>query len=62
MVGVRKRNFKSHNILYVESLWFLMQEPEVPGSAEPKDACVKAILAVPFSSHRGGGPNCSLLF
>ena len=36
IVCVRKRNFKSHNILYVESLWFLMQEPEVPGSAGPK--------------------------
>ena len=25
IVCVRKRNFKSHNNLYVESLWFLMQ-------------------------------------
>ena len=33
IVCVRKRNFKSHNSLYVESLWFLMQESEEPGSA-----------------------------
>ena len=36
IVCVWKRNFKSHNSLYVESLWFLMQESEVPGSAGPK--------------------------
>ena len=36
IVCVRKRNFKSHNSLYVEYLWFLMQESEVPGSAGPK--------------------------
>ena len=36
IVCVRQRNFKSHNSLYVESLWFLMQESEVPGSAGPK--------------------------
>ena len=36
IVSVRKRNFKAHNILYVESLWFLMQESEEPGSAWPK--------------------------
>ena len=35
IVCVRKRNFKSHNSLYVESLWFLMQESEVPESAGP---------------------------
>ena len=35
-VYMRKRNFKSHNSLYVESLWFLKQESEVPGSAGPK--------------------------
>ena len=49
IVCVRKRNFKSRNILYVESLWFLMQESEVPGSAGPSP-CVKAILAVLFST------------
>ena len=31
--SLRKRNV---NILYEESLWFLMQEPEVPGRAGPK--------------------------
>ena len=31
-----ERYLKSHNNLYVESLWFLMQESEVPGSAGPK--------------------------
>ena len=36
IVCVRKWNFKSHNIRYVESLWFLMQEAEVPGIAGPK--------------------------
>ena len=46
---MRKRNFKSHNSLYVESLWFLMQESEVPGSAGPK-------------SHLGGAVlNCAIL-
>ena len=39
--------FKSHNSMYVESLWFLMQESEVYGSAK---TCVKAILAVLFST------------
>ena len=36
IVCVRKQNFKSHNSLYVGSLWFLMQESEVPGSAGTK--------------------------
>ena len=36
IVCVRKWNFNSHDSLYVESLWFLMQESEVPGSAGPK--------------------------
>ena len=36
IVCVRKRNFKSHNSLYVESLWFLMQKSEVPWNAGPK--------------------------
>ena len=53
IVCVRKRNFKSHNSLYVESLWFLMQESEVPGSTGPK---------VPVSSHLVGAVlNCTIL-
>ena len=35
-VEAELQNFKSHNSLCVESLWFLMQESEVPGSAGPK--------------------------
>ena len=53
IVCVPKRNFKSYNSLYVESLWFLMQESEVPGSAGPKTLC---------KSHLGGAVlNCANL-
>ena len=57
IVCVRKRNFKSHNILYVESLWFLMQESEVPGSAGRKAPVSKPSWRIyPHLRHLGGGP------
>ena len=57
IVCVRKRNFRSHNSLYVESLWFLMQQSEVPGSAGPK-APVSKLSWRCYSQlcHLGGGP------
>ena len=56
-VDAELQNFKSHNSLYVESLWFLMQESEVPGSAGPK-APVSKPSRWRFSQlcHLGGGP------
>ena len=57
IVCVRKRNFKSHNILYMESLWFLMQQPEVPGSAGPKAPVSKpSWRCCSQLCHLGGGP------
>ena len=41
-VEAELQNFKSHSSLYVEYLWFLIQESEGP--------CVKAILGVLFST------------
>ena len=64
IVCVRKRNFKSHNSLYVESLWFLMQESEVPGSAGPKAPVSKPSWRICSQlCHLGGGPywGCSSL-
>ena len=49
--------FKSHNSLYVESLWFLMQESEVPGSAGPKTPVSKpSWRCCSQLCHLGGGP------
>ena len=45
---VRTRNFKSHNIMRVEYLWFLMQWPECHESAGATGPWVKAILKVLF--------------
>ena len=57
IVCVRKRNFKSHNSLYMESLWFLMQESEVPGSAGPKAPVSKpSWRCCSQMCHLGGGP------
>ena len=57
IVCVRKRNFKSHKSLYVESLWFLMQESEVPGSAGPKAPVSKpSWRCCSQLCHLGGGP------
>ena len=54
---LRKRNFKSHNSLYVESLWLLMQESEVPGSAGPKAPVSKpSWRCCSQLCHLGGGP------
>ena len=65
-VCVRKRNFKSHNSLYVESLRFLMQESEVPGSEGPKAFVSKpSWQCCSQLCHLSGGPywDCfSLLF
>ena len=48
---------KSHNSLYVESLWFLMQESEVPGSAGPKAPVSKpSWRCCSQLCHLGGGP------
>ena len=57
IVCVWKRNFKSHNSLYVESLWFLMQQSEVPGSAGPKAPVSKPSWRYCSQlCHLGGGP------
>ena len=57
IVCVRKRNFKSHNILNVESLWFLMQEPEVPEIAGPKAPVSKpSWRCYSQRCNLGGGP------
>ena len=51
IVCVRKRNFKSYNSLYVESLWFLMQEFESPGQMSKPSWRFCSQLC-----HLGGGP------
>ena len=57
IVCVWKRNFKSHNSLYVESLWFLMQQSKVPGSAGPKAPVSKpSWRCCSQLCHFGGGP------
>ena len=57
IVCVQKRNVKSHYILYVESLWFLIQEPEVPGSVGPKAPVSKpSWRCCSRLCHLGGGP------
>ena len=57
IVCVRKRNFKSHNSLYVESIWFLLQESKVPGSAGPKVPMSKpSCRCCSQLCHLGGGP------
>ena len=57
IVCVWKRNFKSHNSLYVESLWFLMQQSEVPGSAGPKAPVSKpSWRCCSQLCHLSGGP------
>ena len=57
IVCVWKRNFKSHNSLYVESLWFLMQQSEVPGSTGPKAPVSKpSWRCCSQLCHFGGGP------
>ena len=62
IVCVRKRNFKSHYILYVASLWFVMQEPEVSGSAGPNAPVSKPSLRCCSQlCHLGGGPYCDFL-
>ena len=59
---VRKRNFKSHNILRVEYLWFLMQWPEWHESAGATGPWVVALGSKPswrccyLLFHLGGGP------
>ena len=63
IVCVQKQNFKSHNILCVESLWFLVHEPEVPGGAGPK-----APVSKPYwrccsqQCHLGDGPYWDFFF
>ena len=53
---VRKRNFKSHNSLYMETLWFV-QESEVPGSAGLKAPVSKpSWWCCSQLCHLGGGP------
>ena len=57
IVYVRKRNFKSYNSLYVESLWLFMQESEVPGWAGPKAPVSKlSWRCCSQLCHLGGGP------
>ena len=56
-VEAELQNFKSHKCLYVESLLFLMQESEVPGSAGPKAPVSKpSWRCCSQLCHLGGGP------
>ena len=64
-VEAELQNFKSHNSLcaeaelqvYVESIWFLMQESGVPGSAGPKTPVSKpSWRCCSQLCHLGGGP------
>ena len=51
------QNFKSHKSLNVESLWFLMQQSELPGSAGPKAPVSKpSWRCCSQLCHLGGGP------
>ena len=53
IICVRKRNFKSHNSLYVESLWFLCNNPKCLGAQAWRPLC---------QSHLGGAVlNCVIL-